>query len=845
MITLAWRSLVARRTTILAALLSVVVGSSLVTAALLVASSQEQQGAASVTSWRFGDVDAVVKPPASVRLSSGLALDLPSMPRLSAQQIDDIRGAAGVTAVTLESPFPAYLAKSDGSVVGNAYTRSWGHRWSTAIADGATLAEGRPPSRSRELAVDESVAVAAGINVNDSVPVVLAARTETFTVTGIVERPGEQFEHALFFTDEAVAQFGGAPVAALVSSTDAEALRDAVPDLQVLTGEDRAGSLQLDLRQAELAGGSSQFLMVTAFLALTIAVFVISSTLTVSIGQRRRELAMLLVVGTKPRLIRRMITWESVLIGALGGAIGAAAGIGLAESARQFFVAQGLMARGAIVSIEPLPLLAGVGAAMLAALTAAWLPARRATRIAPLEALREADVPTIAAGRTRAIFGWVLLGTAAACLAGVFVLGGPVTTVGGTIALMLVISAFALLIGAGVLLGPTLLRGVLTPLGVLLRRWFGGFVAERSIRSDLRRAAGVSVPLTLLVAVSAVLLFQDSANYQARSHVYADQVTADVVLTGGVQLGVPLSTVDALDDVPGVAAASRSISSQLIFDDPPTMRSNGTVTGVDPAEFDGVLDYEVTAGSWADFAEGSIAVSQIVADEKGWDIGDTANFLYPDGTPGSAVLSTTYVDPMGISDTLLPLSALTPHLLEPFASAVYVALEPGTDDGDAVAAINDALSTVAPGTQAMDREQHLSQVAAQASGDNWIVLMVMVILGGYAGVSAVNVLVASTMSRSREFALLRLAGARRPQIIGSLLVECLVVGTVAVIAGTVVAAATMVGYGYLLTDSVWLPFVGPTYLMIVGCTYLAALVGTLAPVRTAMTANPLAGVRAW
>jgi putative ABC transport system permease protein len=845
MITLAWRSLKARKLAILAALLSIVVGSSLVTAGLLVAGSQEQQGAASVTSWRFDGVDAVVKPPVSVRLNSGLALDLPSMPRLSPQEIEDIRRAPGVTAVTLESPFPAYLVAPDGTVTGDAFTRSWGHPWSTAVADSASLVAGREPSRPGEVAVDESVATSAGVSVGSSVPVVLAASTEEFTVSGIVRRPGEQFEHALFFTDEAVARFGGAPVAALVSTTDAEGLRHAASGLQVFTGGDRAGSLQLDLRQAELAGGSSQFVMVIAFLSLTIAVFVISSTLTVSIGQRRRELAMLLIVGTRPGLIRRMVTWEAAIVGAFGGAVGAVVGIALAELARGFFVAQGLMARGAVVSVEPLPLVAGVGAAVLAALVAAWLPARRATRIAPLEALRESDLPMSGAGRGRAVFGGVLLGTAVACLAGAFVLGGPMMTLGGTVALMLVLTAFPLLIGAAVLLGPTLLRGVLAPLGALLRRWFGGFVAERSIRSDLRRAAGVSVPLTLLVAVSAVLLFQDSANYQARSHVYADQVTADVVVMGGVQLGVPLSAADALDDVPGVAAASSSMSSQLVFDDPPTMRSNGTVTGVDATGFDEVFDYEVTAGAWSDFTAGSIAVSQIVAEDKGWRIGDTVTFLYPDGTPGDAVLSTTYVDPMGVSDTLLPLDALTPHVLEPFASAVYVALEPGSDTDGVVTAINEALATVAPGAQATDRDQHLAQVAAQASGDNWIILMVVVILGGYAGVSAINVLVASTMSRRREFALLRLAGARRRQITGSLLIEGLVIGTTAVIAGTAIAAATMTGYGYLLTDTVWLPFVGPTYLVIVGCAYLAALIGTLAPIRTAMTAAPLAGVRAW
>lgn len=845
MITLAWRSLAGRKLAILAALLSVIVGASLVTATLLIAGAQGRQGAASVTSWRFDAVDAVVKPPASVTLDSGLALELPSMPRLTDEQVDAIRSAPGVSSVSLESPFPAYLVAADGTVIGNANTRSWGHPWSTALADGDSLLAGDEPVTAHDVVVDESVSTAAGVGVGDTVRVQLATGVEEVTVSGIVRRPGEQFEHALFFTGQTATRFGGAPVMALVSTSDATALRSAVPSLEVITGTARAGSLQLDLRQAELAGGSSQFLMVIAFLALTIAVFVISSTLTVSIGQRRRELAMLRVVGTRPRLVRRMVMWEALLIGVLGGVIGAGVGIALAEVARQFFVAQGLMARGAAVSAEPGALSAGVAAAVASALVAAWLPARRATRIAPLEALRESDLPPAQTGRLRQVFGWVLLIVAAGCTAGAFALGGPVTTLAGTFALFLVVMTFPLLIGAAALLGPSLLEAVLAPLRSLLRRWFGGFVAERSIRSDLRRAAGVSVPLTLLVAVSAVLMFQDSANYQARSQVYAEQVTADAVVSGGVQLGVPLSVVDAVEHVPGVAAASASVSSRLVIDDPPTMRSNGTVTGVDPAGLERVLNYPITSGTWTGFGERSIAVSQIVANDKGWQIGDTISFLYPDGTPGSARLSTVYRDPIGVSDLIVPIATLTPHLLEPFASAVYVAFSPGADQNTTLAAINQTLATQAPGTQATDREQHLAQVAAQASGDNWIILMVVVILAGYAGVSAINVLIGSTMARRREFALLRLAGVRRPQIAGSLAVESLLVATTAVIAGTVIAAVTMIGYGYLLTDTIWLPFVGSTFAVIVACAYLAAGIGTLAPAHAAMKADALEAVRAW
>jgi|GEM_PF-4580500 len=843
MIEMAWRSLLNRKLSILAALLSVVLGAALVTATVLIASTQDRDGADSVTAWRFSAVDAVVIPPASVTLNSGFELDLPSMPRLSDEEIAAIESATGVSSVSLEAPFPAYAMSGDGSLIGDAFTRSWGHPWSSAIADGGTLVAGSAPTAGDEIVVDGSVAEAGGIRVGDGVEVQLATGVQQFIVTGIVTRPGEQFEHALFFDQDTATTLGGTPVLALVSTSDVDALRSAVPDLTVATGDARAGSLQLDLRQAELAGGTSQFLLMIALLVLTVAVFVVSSTLTVSIGQRRRELAMLRVVGTKPRLIRRMIRWEAVLIGAAGGIAGSLLGVALAELARDFFVAQGLMARGAVVDPNPVMVSIGAGTALLATFAAAVLPAHRATRIAPLEALRESEAPASRANRRRSWAGSALSAAAILCLAGMFTLGGPVTTMEGSIAFILWATAFPLLIGAAVLLGPNLLHGVVTVTRPLAGRGYGGFMAFRSIRSDLRRAAGVGVPLTLLVAVSSVLMFQDSANYQARSEVYAQQLTADLVVTGGVQLGVPLGSAAAAREVSGVEAASASVSSSLIIDSPATARAAGTVIGVDPDGFAQVLDFPLVAGSWEGFDAGGIGVSTVVAADKGWRVGDTIEFRYPDGVAGSAMVHTVYTDPMGSSDLVLPLASLTPHLLERYATAVYIAVAPGADLETTRRAVDAALDGTAPTAVTVNREEHLEQVATQASGDNWIIVMVAVILGGYAGVSAINALISSTMARRREFALLRLAGSRRRQIVASLALESLVITATAIIAGTVIAAITMIGYGYLLTDTIWLPFVEDSFIVIVGGALLAAGIGTLAPARAAMRATPLEAVR--
>ena len=192
----------------------------------------------------------------------------------------------------------------------------------------------------------------------------------------------------------------------------------------------------------------------------------------------------------------------------------------------------------------------------------------------------------------------------------------------------------------------------------------------------------------------------------------------------------------------------------------------------------------------------------------------------------------------------VPVDTLTPHLIETFAAAVYVDLEPDADQEETIAAINRELGTSVPGTTAVTKDQHLADEATQSSGGEWDQsFMVVLILGGYAGISAINVLISTTMFRKPEFALLRLAGAHKKQVVSSLFVETLVVATTAVFAGTAIAAVFTIGYGYLITDDIWLPFVWSTYAVIVACAYLAAFIGTLAPVQTALKAGPLEATR--
>jgi ABC-type antimicrobial peptide transport system permease subunit len=85
-------------------------------------------------------------------------------------------------------------------------------------------------------------------------------------------------------------------------------------------------------------------------------------------------------LGARPRQIERLVMGESLRLAVIGVPIGLA---GLAASARL----AGSMLLG-VTPLDPLSYVLSAAAAVGLALVAAWLPARRATRVDPMEALR-------------------------------------------------------------------------------------------------------------------------------------------------------------------------------------------------------------------------------------------------------------------------------------------------------------------------------------------------------------------------------------------------------------------------------------------------------------------------
>ncbi|MEA5656706.1 ABC transporter permease, partial [Cutibacterium granulosum] len=137
-------------------------------------------------------------------------------------------------------------------------------------------------------------------------------------------------------------------------------------------------------------------LMIFGAIALLVGVIIISTTFGILLAQRRRQIGLMRAVGASGGYVRRMVLGEAIVLGVLGSLFGIVLGIVLSLI--------GAARTGALWFGLSWPVGELVGEFLIGVLItvlAAFLPAIRATRVAPLEALR--PVPTVEERRKASI----------------------------------------------------------------------------------------------------------------------------------------------------------------------------------------------------------------------------------------------------------------------------------------------------------------------------------------------------------------------------------------------------------------------------------------------------------
>jgi len=118
-----------------------------------------------------------------------------------------------------------------------------------------------------------------------------------------------------------------------------------------------------------------------ALTGLLLAAVGIGSVVSYTVAQRRRELGIRLALGARPGGVRDLVLWGSMRTVLAGVAAGLAASLALGRVLRSLLYG--------VAPSDPATLGAVAGLLGAVALAAAWLPARRAVRIDPVETLRE------------------------------------------------------------------------------------------------------------------------------------------------------------------------------------------------------------------------------------------------------------------------------------------------------------------------------------------------------------------------------------------------------------------------------------------------------------------------
>ncbi|MEU8772253.1 ABC transporter permease [Streptomyces sp. NPDC048606] len=774
---------------------------------------------------------------------------------LPAATADTVRAVPGAARVVPELTFPA-TAMVAGAAAGGA--PSYGHAWTSAVLTPFTLTEGAGPRGGDEVVVERGLAARAALKPGSRLTVQAGGEPKAYTVSGVARAARGDLAHqgALFFGDaEAerlaaragrVSAIGVLPAPGVDPRVLAGRIGQALRDAERASGARDAGA-RVEGAQApparaaavvstgdargpveflDAAGARVKLVSMGGAMggtSLLVAVLVVVGTFALSVQQRHRELALLRAVAATPKQVRRLIGREALIVGLAAGVAGALAGLPLASWLHERFVAEGVVP----ATLEPtagiFPVLAAVAASLLGAWTAARITGRRVARIRPAEALVEAAVDRGRPGLVRTLIGLVLLAGGAVL---VVVLASLRTEPASTPVTFL---AVVVLAGAVSLLGPLLVRAAAALLaGPLRLAGAGGRLAGANLRGNATRMASAVTPLALLIGMTCTVLFiaptlGDAARTQAREGVRAPWVLA------AQGPGVGPEAVDRIRRTPGVTAATEIVRTSVRVG-----LTKYAAQGVTPTGLTRTWDPGVVRGGLDGFGEGDVAVSELAARQLGLEPGSPLRLALGDGTPVTLTVSAVYARGLGFGDLTLPRDLVAAHVDNPLAATVLVAAEPGTGRQ----ALTEAVRGY-PGVavlSAADADE--ARAERQAAGAE-INLLVMGLVLAFTAIAVVNTLAMSTAERLREFAMLRLAGAKRWQVRQMLRAETLAVLLIGAVLGTGIALAVLTAFSVGMTGSAAPTVLPLAYAVVVGAAGLLALGATALPGRVALRTPPV------
>jgi putative ABC transport system permease protein len=522
-----------------------------------------------------------------------------------------------------------------------------------------------------------------------------------------------------------------------------------------------------------------------------VSMFVLASTTALAVNLRRRRFALLRTIGASRGQVRRAILAELTVCGLAGGLLGVLPGAVLGVLGTHALAAHQMLPAGSGAWLSPWLLLIGAGGSALVAWLSGQVAARRGSRTAPAQALRETAAERRWPNPVR-----ILLGLAAAGGSGVLtVFTLTAKSPAGQLALALPLLLACMV--AVALLGP-LLVGLAAWLARPLRTMGGpsARLALAAIAAQPRRTASAMIPVAMAVALVGCVNFANTSIAHATARQAAGTVTAGHVLAGP---GLSPATLGRVAAQPGVRAAAGVAPVSMIAADPDPEQVYGEAVAGGPLSQ--VMNLGVTAGSLSALRPGQIAVSTLEAgsDELHVHTGSVLTVWLPDGTPYRATVSAIYSRSLAAGDLLIPAAVAAGHTgTAPGFGQLLIS--GGSPAGLA------ALTAGHPGWHLTARNVANAQAAQEAAENGFGDDLILGVIGTLTAVSLVNTLAVVTLERRRALRLLGRAGATRGQVVAVFGWHAAFVILTGLLTGAAAGAVAMLAVTRAATGS-WVPYI--------------------------------------
>jgi len=580
----------------------------------------------------FSGIDVTVRPK-KAEFGGNSSQTFPEDVLSKIKEIDQVSIAEGGVA-----GYAQFLGK-DGKPLGGQGPPTLGFSWT--IEDGLNPLEisegdGRAPTAPGEVAMDKTTARLGNFAIGDKVKVLLQGPAEEFTLVGIAtfgdvdSLAGATL--AAFELREAQRVFGTDNTFSEINikaetNVSAEDLRNQIAailpeNLEAITGQQQSNE-QVSEFNSNLSFINTA-LLAFAGVAVFVGSFIIQNTFRIIVTQRSKELALLRAIGATKIQVVALVMYEAVFVAIISSIAGIAFGLVVSSGVRSIMNSVGFTLPEGPLSVEPRTIIVSMSVGVLVTIFAALLPALKASRVSPVEALRdnEADSTNRSKLFKRSIVGLavVLLG------AGLLVFGlnseikQPLYPVGAGVVMMFI----------GVSTLAPLLSGPLAQIiGWPLTKFRGipARLAKDNAARTPRRTASTAAALMIGVSLVTMLSILATSFKAQITTILNDSFPADLSVfsknIGEAGPGTAGFSVEAYETVKNVPELNNVTAIRYKYQG---VQINGVtqdfIAGVDVPQFGEVVKLDPTEGSYEGVANGGILVAKKAADKQGWKIND-------------------------------------------------------------------------------------------------------------------------------------------------------------------------------------------------------------------------------